>query len=516
MNPLRRLVSWLWTFFYEPAAIAEPAELQIALAAPAAAELVELRAELVTLRSELDRVPVGAGAGHGGRGQLAFTPPAPPPAPPPPASYPQVVLVRQEIEYREVDLAISTVGDRLTPERWVSICRDADNGYTAPLMDVYEARLLADGHLRGLFEARADEPVNADMQWSPAQGDNRPASIAVADVLAESSDEDQLGNLVQHLMWARFAGYSYIEIEWVDRGDGWIVPGAYLCPPLRRFHYDRDGRPRLFTRENMWPGEELVAGRFHSWILGENRRFRTPSRSGLLRTATVFSMFKGTEWRDWLIAAQKYGIPFLFGIYDDEASEKQKAELTEAVKKIGTEGRAIMSTHTSVEVNDQVSKGSSSETIPERIIRAADDENSRLITGATLTTGQGGPGSFALGTVHETRGHKLSAGDARWIFRTTATYIGKEMLRRNGLEGKASPPGLRCHVRQQMDPATESTVYVNLSKVGLTFSAKQLRSKFALNAPIDAADTVAPAPKTAPGDPNGKPKSNSDKPAAGA
>jgi phage gp29-like protein len=388
--------------------------------------------------------------------------------------------------WSRLDYTETFQGFRLTPDRVAWIFRQADYGWAWQMVDMFEAIVLNDGHLRGLFEQRMDE---LEVPWTLRPGDDRPASADAAIALEAACRGFDMAGLIQHLQLQPFYGFSYAEIPWQTRADGMQIPVDAVCVPHRRFAFDLQSRARLTSELDPYPGQLLERRAGSSWARAETKRWRKQTQAGLFRTASYWAVFKRMSVRDWLIFAEKFGIPMIIGKYTDEASEKTRKALGDAIEALGTEGRAILGDGAIIEVIDTALRSGGGDHLHAGITQLANSEISKIITAATLTSDSGGPGSFALGQVHADQKHKLSLADARRIGIAFQRDIGNEFLLRNGLADKAAPPWLHLHV-QKLSLLTDSQVVKNLAGIGLKLSIGQLREQFGYRAPSDAADEL--------------------------
>lgn len=405
----------------------------------------------------------------------------------------QVVLITST---STTDYADTWAGHRLTPDRLAWIYRMADNGQPYLMFDVFEHITLNDGHLRGLFEQRMDELA---VPWTLRPGDDRAGSMEAAKLLEEALQAVDMEGALEHIALGQFYGASYAEIAWQTRGDGLQVPTYIACVPHRRFAYDEDFCARLTTDKNPYPGEKLERREGSSWIRAESRRWRKQTQAGILRTATWWALFKRLSVRDWLIFAEKFGIPMITGHYTDEAAQKTRDALVTAIATLGTEGRAILGPDTKIEIHDQALRNGQGggDHLHAGITQLCNSEISKVITAGTLTSDTGGPGSFALGQVHADQKHKLSLADARRIGRIIRRDLCREFVVRNGLAGKAAPPHLHLHV-QKLSLLTDAQVLKTLVETGLKVSVAQVREKFEYRAPSGDDDELTP-PETSNG-----------------
>lgn len=390
-----------------------------------------------------------------------------------------------------LDYSDSWAGFRLTPEKLNWILRLADWGSPIQLVDMYESTVLADGHTRGLYEQRLDEVC---VGWSWRAGDARQGSLQAAKEIDEATQQIDMEGAIEHLALQPFYGYAYAELAWISRPDGIQVPAEIVCVPHRRFVFDEQSRPRLTSEKNSFPGDALDRRPGSSWLRAETRRWRRQVQAGILRTVAWWALFKRMSVRDWLIFAEKFGIPMIIGKPGDDDSETTRKALKETITALGTEGRAILGGKATIEVLNQALRAGSGDHLHPAIVSLANSEISKIITAGTLTSDVGGPGSFALGQVHADRAHKLSLADARRIGNVFRRDIGREFLIRNRLLDKAAAPYLHLNV-QKLSLLTDAQVLKTLVSCGLPISIGQVREKFEYRAPTGTDDELMPPEK---------------------
>jgi phage gp29-like protein len=415
----------------------------------------------------------------------------PAPATAPPAGRIEVITTPSFLDYTDTH-----VGYKLTPDTLNWILREADYGYPMRMYDAFQNAVLGDGHTRGLYEQRLDE-LCVDFTWR--SGDARPNSVKAAELVTEATSDLDLGGAIEHLGTAFAFGSSYAELPWFSRSDGLQVPGEIVCVPHRRFIFDYlTSTPHLTTNENTYPGETLQRRPGSSWMRAETKRWPKQVQAGALRTVIWWTMFKRMNVRDWLIFAEKYGLPMIIGRYGNDDSPEQRAALKKTIQAIGQEGQAVLGGTATIEILNQALRSSSGggEHLHASIVQLANSEISKVITAGTLTSDTGGPGSFALGQVHADQKHKLSLADAKRIGRVFQRDLGLEFLRRNNIKD-AAPPFLNIHV-SKLSLLADSQVLGNLAQAGIPISISQMQEKFELRAPLNDADTLKPiAPKVA-------------------
>ncbi len=283
-----------------------------------------------------------------------------------------------------LDYTDSQAGYKLTPDRLTWILRQADLGAPAQLFDLYENVVLGDGHTRGLYEKRLDE-MSVPWTWQP--GDARPGILQVAEELDEATRALDMEDGIEHIALAAFWGASYGEVAWITRADGRQVPAEIVCVPHRRFMFDQESNPRLTSETNPYPGDALERRPGSSWLRAETRRWRKQTQAGILRTVAWWALFKRMSVRDWLIFAERFGIPMILGKPGPNEREKTRETLKQVIRELGTEGCAVLGADATVELLDQALRAG--DHLHPAIVQLTNSEISKAVTAGTLTADTG-------------------------------------------------------------------------------------------------------------------------------
>lgn len=391
-----------------------------------------------------------------------------------PQLLPAMVGALQTRPAEYLDRWLTHPGFGLEPAHVWAIYRQAEWGYPMSQVDLFDDMIEGDGHLRTTVHKRNLAVSGKERQIMP--GGDRPIDIAAAELCAAMLAETNLEDAIIHQLSTRPTGYAGTEILWEKR-DGDVIPSWFVNVHARRFVFDELGRPNMIAKVGDMKGTPLAPG---GWIFGRNAVVGPVVRSGLMRTALWFAMFKRWSWRDWVIYGEKFGIPSIWGRYDSDATEEDRDALEEAVTNIGEDGQAVMSKKTEIEIKESTS--SNSNNLHAGIVAEANLEISKLITGSTLTLEQGGAGSFALGKVHQSGAFEYVQADARLVNRLLREYLFRPMLVFNGLADARTPRQV-IHVSQESDPLTRAQVAEKLQGMGLAIDGEQMREEFQLRAP---------------------------------
>ena len=359
-------------------------------------------------------------------------------------------------------------------------------------MDLFDDMIESDGHLRSLVEGRIT--AVSGKEWIIQPGGTDSASIEAAKALEESlTDELDFACMLEHQLTAPYYGFAASEIIW-EAKDKLIVPSAFIDVPHRRFKLGTYGELRLVTRESQMAGEELIPGK---WVVTK-RRGNNIARAGLMRTATWWAMFKRMATTDFVVAAEKYGNPYVLGLYDDNVSEETRSALEQVVRNLGDAGHAILHKDVEVVLHDAGIKGSGNSIHPS-LISLCEAQMSKLISGATLgvDTGQANTGSWALGKVHANKAFSLELSDAGRFSNTFRNHVSAPFVKFNGF-GDARPPRLKIRVVQELDPESRVRVAsVLVNELGMSIDGKQILDELGFKPPSKDEDAMRPM-KSAP------------------
>lgn len=374
-------------------------------------------------------------------------------------------------------------GYHLTPARLWSIYRLAESGSLASQCDLFEDLLENDGHARGQYESRLSSV--ALRPWVVLPGDSSPASVAAAAAMWLALRRCNVAPALWHLMEALGYGYSGLNIAWrMNDAAGLVEPSRFLIAPHRRFIVDGvDGELKFLTQENPsgdipLPGEWVVSRRPHR-IIG---------RAGFFRTTGWWILFKRMQITDWIVFAEKFGIPMVLGMYEERASAESRLALEKAITDIGSDGQAVLSDMTKIVVENTATRFGDVGNLHPAIAARCDAEISKVITGATLNVESGGPGSFALGKVHEGRATSLSFADALWLQDAFNEGVCLPFVDYNPRFAGAAPPRLSIRVQPEMSPDVRAKVYQVLQAMGVQLDSGQVYEEFGLLRPEGGGD----------------------------
>jgi hypothetical protein len=202
------------------------------------------------------------------------------------------------------------------------------------MYDMFESVVLSDGHTRGLYENGLDAVC---VPWTWRAGRRSPGSMQARRGHHEITAELDMEGAIEHLALQTYFGSAYVEVAWVTRADGRAGAAEIVCVPHRRFMFDDRCVPAADERGEPVSRRALERRPGSSWIKGETRRWRRQVQAGLLRTVAWWCVFKRMSVRDWMIFAEKFGIPMIVGKVGENDSETTRKALKAAIAALGTE-----------------------------------------------------------------------------------------------------------------------------------------------------------------------------------
>jgi len=404
-------------------------------------------------------------------------------------------------DIRTFDAWVDHPGYAVTPKAILAAFREAERGFPQRQCDMIDDLVENDAHGRSLFEQR--EQAVAGKPWViQADGQEADAELG-ARVLGACLRRLPMIEVFRHLLTCNRYGWACAEIDWgivTLEGRTWIAP-VWIAPvPARRFRivasmFGPGGIDdlRLYTDaarplgDELRPAKWLTVRRSGPWL----------ARSGLMRTGAWPMMAKRYGFRDLLVFSQRFGLPLPIATYDQSADPQAIDVAEEAIKKIGSDGGAVVPNTIKVEFKDAVSGG---ESRPHGgLIATANAELSKLVNGSTLSNDNAGSGgaSYALGEVHDSVRWDNVVYDALILQEAVRTQLAAPFMRFNDLRGES--PLLRIQVVRNLDPRTLAEIADTLTnKLGIKISVAQLRQELGMREPAGEADAAPGAPQASP------------------
>lgn len=397
-------------------------------------------------------------------------------------------------EISSFDGLVDHPGYATTPAGILSAFREAERGYPARQCDLIDDLVENDAHLRNLFEQR--EQAVAGKPWVVQAGGQDADDELAARVFFDALRRLPMIQVFQHLLAVNRYGWAAVEVDWgvvTVEGRSFIVP-IWLTPvPARRFRISMSPATggvdelRIFTNLSRPEGDELRPAK---WIV--LRRSGTwLARSGLMRTAAWPAMAKRFGFRDWIVFSQRFGLPLPLAKYDDQADDEAKDLAEEIVRKIGSDGGAVIPKSIELELVAATQGNGENSKTHGGLIAHCNAEMSKLINGSTLSNDNAGSGgaSYALGEVHASVRWDNVIFDAELLQEAFRTQLAAPFVYFNAL--KASPPLLKIQVVRDLDPKARAEIAVRLkNQLGIEVSISQIRQELGFREPSGKDDSA--------------------------
>lgn len=332
----------------------------------------------------------------------------------------------QVLASRAVDFQRDYPADGLTPERLMSILREADAGSPEQAMQLYEQMEEKDPHLYSVASTRRLGLTGLSWEIVSAAEFDEHVDRALADEAAAYCRQtlasmESWDDVLQHLSLAIGRGIAVAELVWELDGGGHrlvdVVPVTFT-----RLVFDERGGVRILTDGEPVHGMTLPPNKFI--VHAPHAASGHPMRGGLLRVCALAYLGKHFALKDWLVFAEVFGMPVRIARYEPTASADEKRELLRMLQAMGSDAAAVFSK--AVEVELLQSNGGRCPPPFEAICEFLNRELSKAWLGQTLTVDTAGQtGTLATAAIHNEVRHDLREDDLRREART----IRRDVLR---------------------------------------------------------------------------------------
>lgn len=384
----------------------------------------------------------------------------------------------------------------LSLDMLLSYYRSAERGAPMRQMDAFHDIIEMDPDLRSKINDRIEGVAGCDWVVMPGRPD-KPSEIAAAALDERLQNQIEFRTFLTHQSTAVHLGYAATNMMW-DIEDGVVVPTRFLNPAARRF-----ASPSVDRANEIWLADpahgELIPLESGLWALSTyaNILGRNPYGSGLMRSCSIWAMFKRWGVKGWQIFADMFGIPLALGYYEEGASLTSRRALEDAVRSIGQDGYAVLSSLTELVVKE-TARGGDSSTVYPQLVKLCEEQIAKLLTGGTLNTDVSGVGSYNAASVHESRAYTMKLRDAQFGQEMFVRDIGRTFVSWNGYD-KAAPPRLKIKIRRD---ALQWAETLEIMGQVVELDQSQIYEDFSLRQPAPGQGVkfkATPAPK--PGDP---------------
>ena len=305
------------------------------------------------------------------------------------------------------------------PKRLGEIIEPPSFFYERPYTDEYYSAIegmLLDPHIRSQLELRKHAILSADIGFEGDQNAVEVVKRALEDVNLHSDLKDLLSALEY--------GWAVVEVIW-KKEDIWKVASIERRDPLR-FRFTKDGK--LVYADS---GKEVEDYKF-IWI-AYNGNAENPYGESVLKPVYYIWKLKLIALNYWEVLTEKYAIPPLAAIAEDNVQEETLSRLVDALSEIQASSSAVFSGVKDIKTIDV---GDKSEVFS-ALIDYCNREISKAITGQILSSEIGNRGSYALAKVHRDVFLYIVKSDAKWLEHKLNVTLVKWILELNAVEGSA-------------------------------------------------------------------------------
>jgi phage gp29-like protein len=432
----------------------------------------------------------------------------------------------QRIEQPGSEMWRSYPEETITPESWRSILRDADQGYTWRLMELYDA-VASDYHVGSQLRTRKLAVAGAPVEFSPPKGDESALGKAIAEDAALFWDRiPKRTDLVVDLLDDFFRGFSCVRPVWDSiNGRWWVV--CHEAIETRYFRFENAITPLICPVPGGGSDGVPVPD---GYLYSECRDKAGPVvRAGVGRGVTRSWMYKGYALIDTASFIERFGTPHVQVKTDRtlQPGDRLLEQAKDAARALIADQIGVMPAGCTAEILQAIDNAATTKDVFLAYIEFHDKAISKAIVGQVLTA-DAGPGGIGHGGAAEEQGdvrQDLREADAERMGQVlTDKLIRPWVLYHYG--PKAPVPNV-CIDVEQPDDRVQTTLAekqraetINiLRSAGMRIKAKQQYADFYLDVPDGVDDKtelplpVAPPQATNSGDPSGgvpepAPKSN--------
>lgn len=393
-------------------------------------------------------------------------------------------------------------GDGLNPGRLATILREADAGDPLRYLELAETIEERDLHYAGVLGTRKRAVSQLEITVDAAS--DAAADVAMADMIRDWLDRDELQDELFQILDAIGKGYSFTEIVWETSSGQWLPARLEWRDP----RWFRPARHDLTTPLLIGEaGEEtpLPGGKFICAVM--RAKSGLPVRSGLARIVAWAWMFKAFTGRDWAIFTQNHGQPIRIGKYGPGATQGDRDTLYRAVANIAGDCAAIIPDGMQIEFIESKSVGASSD-LYEKRSDWLDRQVSKAVLGQTATT-DAEVGGLGSGKEHRQVQEDIERADARAL----AAILNRDLVR-VWIDLEFGPQKAYPRLKIGRAEATDVKLVVDsvarLVPLGLRVQASEINDMLGLSDPDEGAALLMPSQPAPPAAQAGPPGGAAD------
>ena len=225
-----------------------------------------------------------------------------------------------------------------------------------------------------------------------------------------------ISNIIEDILKAPLYGFQPIEIMWGINSEGFVIPTSLTAKPQKWFYYNSENQ--LCFDKKGCPDGYVITDDLKKFLVPRYKpSYENPYGKSILARCFWDSVFKKGSMEFWMKFAERYGMPFMYGKYQQGMSAEEIDKLLNSLEDMIQDAVAVIPDNSSVEILESGGKSSSAE-IYKGIIDICDKNIAKNILGQTLTTETGSSGSYALGNVHLQVRQDIINSDKRLVEKT--------------------------------------------------------------------------------------------------
>ncbi|MCB2154882.1 DUF935 domain-containing protein [bacterium] len=327
----------------------------------------------------------------------------------------------------------------------------AGGRYQRSVYELFAEMEEKDGHLYSVLQTRLNGLLGLPRHIQPT-GDAQQSVDFVRGVLDRLPRAEEF---LRALLDGVAKGFAVVELIWGYDAQRRIVVQDWLAHPQEHFLFDARGRLLLLSppfRPGRGSEEWLPAagrttvvaqGAFpappHKFIvLTFGRDARNPYGRGLAQRAYWLYWFKKNNLKFWSIYNEKFGSPTAIATYSPGTPEDERARLLDVVEALQTDCGVVLPESVSLRFLETMGRGDGGTYAA--FADWCNDEMSKVVLGATLTSGEGRrSGSMALGSIHDAVRQDYIEADARLLAGVMNETIVRWLVELNFPKGTPAP-----------------------------------------------------------------------------
>ncbi len=205
-------------------------------------------------------------------------------------------------------------------------------------------------------------------------------------------------------------GVSVLEIDWTIQAGKYIPAGTRRVPwtclgfePSNQIHSSSRNPNALRLFPDRDPNSPKAFNRYpHKFLVGVYRaKSGHIAETAQLRALAHLWLGRMLGWEWMAHKAELFGLPIRWATYDPNAPQTQIDQVSDMLRNMGTAAWGAFPAGTELQILNGSTPGVAGKSEPtERLMALADRACDLLFLGQTLTSEEGGSGSYALGSVH--------------------------------------------------------------------------------------------------------------------